>query len=81
MSVLLERIRAEVRGLPLEEQQALALDLLDAGHGTYEPADQVSAAWDAEIARRADEIRQGVVVPVPWSQVQADLAREFGWNA
>ena len=80
MCALLEKIRVEVRKLPLEEQQALALDLLDAALGTYEPAEQVSAAWDAEIARRADEIRQSVVVPVPWSQVQADLAREYGWN-
>ena len=81
MSVLLDKIRSEVRRLPFEEQQALALDLLDAAHGTYEPADQVSAAWDEEISRRADELRQGVVFPVPWSRVKADLAREFGWNA
>ena len=80
MSVLLEKIRSEARRLPVEEQQALALDLLDTAQGDYEPAEQVAAAWDVEISRRAEQIRQGVVVPVPWSQVQANLAKEYGWN-
>jgi aconitase B len=80
MSALLEKIRSDVSLLPIEEQQALAVDLLDAAWGGYEPSAEVAAAWDAEIAKRAAEIRSGQATVIPWATVHHDLAKEFGWE-
>lgn len=79
MSALLERIRSDVSLLPVEEQQALAVDLLDSSWGAYETAIDVESAWAVEIATRAEEIRTGKASLVQWSAVEADLAKEFGW--
>ena len=80
MSTLLERIRSDVRLLTAEEQRALAVDLFDASWGPYDPAAEVKAAWDAEITSRAEDIRAGNADVIPWASVQADLAKEFGWD-
>lgn len=80
MSALLEKIRSDVSLLPIEEQQALAVDLFDASWGAYESATEVEAAWDAEVTKRADEIRTGKATVIPWATVQTDLAKEFGWE-
>ena len=80
MSTLLEKIRSDVSLLPIEEQQVLAVDLLDVAWGAYEPAAEVEAAWNAEITKRADEIRTGKATVIPWTTVQTDLAKEFGWD-
>ena len=31
--------------------------------------DDVDAAWAAEVERRSDEVKQGVVRPIPWASV------------
>ena len=80
MSALLERLRNEASQLPIAEQQALALELLDGTWGQYEPVSVVQDAWDIEIAKRAEEIREGRVELTLWSTVQSDLAKEFGWD-
>jgi putative addiction module component (TIGR02574 family) len=36
----------------------------------------LSPEWLAEIQRRSDEIDAGLVTPVPWEQVRADLMRK-----
>lgn len=40
-----------------------------------ESDDNVDAAWAAEVERRSIEIKQGVVRPIPWSEVRSQ-ARE-----
>ena len=80
MSALLEKIRSEVSLLPIEEQQALAVDLFDASWGPYDSADEAEAAWDVEAAKRADEIRTGQASVLPWATVRAGLATKFGWD-
>ena len=30
--------------------------------------DDVDAAWAAEVERRSNEIKQGIVRPIPWSE-------------
>jgi putative addiction module component (TIGR02574 family) len=37
--------------------------------------DDVDAAWAAEVERRSDEIKQGIVRPIPWAKVKSQ-ARE-----
>ena len=80
MSALLEKIRSDVSLLPIEEQQTLAVELFDAAWGAYEPAAEVDAAWDAEVAKRAEEIRTGKATVIPWATVQSEMAKEFGWD-
>lgn len=80
MSALLERLRNEASQLPIAEQQALAMGLLDVSWGPYEPISAVQHAWDLEVTKRAQEIREGRVELAPWSTVQTELAKEFGWD-
>jgi putative addiction module component (TIGR02574 family) len=80
VSALLEKIRSDVCLLPIEEQQVLAVDLFDASWGAYEPASEVEVAWNAEVTKRADEIHSGKATVIPWTTVQTDLAKEFGWD-
>jgi len=40
--------------------------------------EEVAAAWTAEIERRARELDEGTVRPVPWTQVKASLRRARG---
>jgi putative addiction module component (TIGR02574 family) len=37
--------------------------------------EDVDAAWAAEVERRSDEIKQGIVRPIPWEEVKSQ-ARE-----
>ena len=61
-SALDERERARLAGLLLESLEP--------------PADMnVEAAWAAEIERRLEELDSGRVMPIPWSEVKAELFR------
>lgn len=80
MSALLERIRSEARQLSADEQQTLALDLLDAAEGVHDTTTEVTAAWEIEISRRAAEIRSGAVNMVSWERLQGSIREEFGWK-
>ena len=37
--------------------------------------DDVDAAWAAEVERRSQEIKQGVVRPIPWATVKAQAKK------
>jgi putative addiction module component (TIGR02574 family) len=54
--------------LPDSERAELAGSLIDSLDATIDP--DVDATWQAEIARRADDVRSGKVSTVPWLQVQ-----------
>jgi putative addiction module component (TIGR02574 family) len=64
VSKLLERALA----LSVEEQEALADSLISNLGGKVDEG--VTAAWDAEIAKRIEELDSGTVKTIPWEQVR-----------
>jgi putative addiction module component (TIGR02574 family) len=67
-----ERILAEAMALPPEEREDLATRLFGSIDG--EPADPaIEAAWDAEIARRAQQVLSGESKGIPWETVKRDV--------
>lgn len=62
--------------LPEEERVQVVEELL----ASLEPeADSdVDAAWAAEIQRRSDEIKQGIVRPVLWEEVKTRARKRVG---
>jgi putative addiction module component (TIGR02574 family) len=55
------------------ELAGLLLGSLDEGHDT-----DAQAAWSDEIARRLEELNNGAIKPVPWSEVRRRLAGNAG---
>jgi len=68
ISDLLERALA----LPVDERAALANTLLDTLDGTNESV-SVHEAWDAEVARRIEDLKAGKAVTVPWEELHREL--------
>lgn len=62
-----DQILAAARALPVDEQRAIANELLDASEADPE----VEAAWIAEAVRRREEVRTGIVQGVPAETVFA----------
>jgi putative addiction module component (TIGR02574 family) len=54
--------------LPDNERAELAGGLIASLDSNIDP--DVDAAWQTEIARRADEVRSGKVSTIPWPQVR-----------
>ena len=71
MNARVDHVLDEVLALPVDERSAVAAALLD----SLEDADtaSISDAWRAEVKRRRDELRSGVVRAVPWSEVKQRL--------
>lgn len=66
VSDLLKRALA----LPTEERAALANTLLD----SLEASElSVQEAWDAEVARRIEDLKTGKAVTVPWDRLHREL--------
>jgi len=59
--------------LPAEARAALAGSLLDSLD--YQHDENAEAAWDAEIARRLQELQSGSVATVPWHEVRRRLSK------
>ncbi len=66
ISDLLKRALA----LSAEERAALAHTLLDS---LEEAGEGVQEAWDAEVARRIEDLKAGKAVTVPWEQLHREL--------
>ena len=64
----------EALKLPPEARGALANRLLESLHGADADPD-AEAAWDAEIARRLQELDSGTVETVPWSEARQQILR------
>jgi putative addiction module component (TIGR02574 family) len=64
ISDLLKRALA----LPADERGALANTLLDTLESTNESA-SIEEAWDAEVARRIEDLKAGKAVTVPWEEL------------
>jgi putative addiction module component (TIGR02574 family) len=79
MNSLLEKARHSALLLTQEDQHRLAIELLDAAGNSAETQSDVDAAWNAELLRRKDEILSGTAKAVPWEDVEASMAKEFGW--
>ncbi len=58
--------------LPVDERAALANTLLDTLDGTNEFV-SVHEAWDAEVARRIEDLKAGNAVTVPWEELHREL--------
>ena len=70
MSAEVSDILRRALALPVEERAALANTLLDSLETTNQ---SVEEAWDAEVARRMEDLKAGRAVTVPWEQLQRDL--------
>jgi putative addiction module component (TIGR02574 family) len=68
VSDLLKRALA----LPVDERAALAHTLLDTLVSTNESV-SVHEAWDAEVARRIEDLKAGRAVTVPWEELHREL--------
>ena len=58
--------------LPADERAALANTLLDTLEISSESV-SVQEAWDAEVARRIEELKAGKAVTVPWEELHREL--------
>jgi putative addiction module component (TIGR02574 family) len=68
-----DRLLKDALGLSPEARGALAGRLIDSLDNEVDP--DAEAAWDAEIARRDEEIRSGRVKPLPWADARREIFR------
>jgi putative addiction module component (TIGR02574 family) len=69
MGASLETVEAAALQLSVEERAALIERLID----TVLPPPPLHPAWEAEIARRIEEMDAGLVEAIPAEQVFADM--------
>jgi len=69
----LEEFLQKLLALPGAARAAIAGRLLESLDATVD--EEVEAAWDAEIARRAKELDSGSVTPIPWSEARRAILR------
>ena len=75
VSATAEKIRTELAGLNTAERAELAhflIQSLDQGVDA-----DAEAAWEAELARRAEEIRSGRAVGIPAEKVFSELRAKY----
>jgi putative addiction module component (TIGR02574 family) len=65
------KIMAEALALEPRERAAIVVELLESLDG--DPEAEVSSAWDAEIKRRVDQVRDGTVKGDALSDAIAEL--------
>ena len=75
MTDIAERLKPELAGLSAQDRAALASFLIRS-LDEAEDAD-AEAAWDAELARRAEDIKSGKAIGIPADQVFADLRKKY----
>ena len=69
-----EELLAELLRLPRSERARVAEEVLSS---LEEPADDVAAAWAAELERRSREVAEGRVQTVAWETVRTEILREL----
>jgi len=69
----LDRLLKDALRLPPEARGVLAGRLIDSLDNEVDP--DAEAAWNAEIARRDEEIRSGRVKPLPWADARRRIFR------
>lgn len=75
MTALGEKLKSELTQLPIDDRAELASFLIESLDEGADP--DAEAAWDAELARRSEEIRSGKVVGVPAEKVFAELRAKY----
>jgi putative addiction module component (TIGR02574 family) len=65
---------AEALRLPRGERARVAEELLSS---LEEPAEEVAAAWAAELERRSRDVAEGHAQTVSWEAVREDIAKEL----
>lgn len=75
MTMVAEKLRAELTKLNDAERGELAHFLIQ----SLDPStdENVDAAWDLELERRADEIRSGQTIGVPADKVFEELVGKY----
>jgi putative addiction module component (TIGR02574 family) len=71
MTALAERLKSQLADLPVEDRTELACYLIQTLDAEIDP--EAEAAWDAELARREQEIRGGQAAREPADEVFARL--------
>ena len=69
-----DELLAEALRLPRRERARVAEELLAS---LEEPADEVAAAWAAELERRSREVAEGRVQTVAWETARTDILKEL----
>ena len=69
-----EELLAEVLRLPRADRARVVEELLSS---LEEPADEVAAAWAAELQRRSREVAEGQVQTVAWETVRTEILKEI----
>jgi len=75
MTQIAERLKSELSQLSTVERAELAHFLLDSLPDDTEPIDD--DAWDAELMRRFEEIKNGTAIGEPASSVIAELREKY----
>ena len=75
MAAAVERLTQEALALSDRERAELARKLLGSLEGTFE--EDVEAAWDVEIAKRVDRIREGTAKGRPAEEVSRDIRAAY----
>jgi putative addiction module component (TIGR02574 family) len=76
MTAVAEALKTQLGALPIEDRAELASFLLASLDEGADP--DAEAAWDAELARRAEEIRSGRAQGEPAEEVFARLRERLG---
>ena len=75
MTAKAERIKSELAGLTPEDRAELARFLIDSLDGEEEQG--VTAAWDEELKRRAEDIESGRVVGEPAERLLREMRAKY----
>ena len=70
-----EKLKPELVRLPAEDRAELAYFLIHSLDDDIDP--DAEAAWDAELRRRGDEIRNGAAIGQPADDVLAELRKKY----
>jgi len=76
MSVTVEELLGQALQLEPRARAELAALILESV--PTESAEEVDAAWEAEIRRRVQELESGSVKTIPWEEVREKLIRGEG---
>jgi putative addiction module component (TIGR02574 family) len=71
MNARVDHLLDEALSLPADERSALVVALLDSLEGSDDAS--ISDAWRTEIRRRRAGLRDGSLIPVPWTDAKARL--------
>lgn len=75
MAVAAEALKAQIKELSVEERAELASYLIDSLDAAADP--EAETAWDAELARRAESIRDCTEIGEPAESVFSRLRARF----